>query len=124
MGKTLKQFSEIVHNFATQRGWRNDDPNQLITSLIIEIGELSENYQWKSTFKKLSDDEKQQIGFEFVDVLFYLLQLANKSEINIEKYFDMKIKRLEEKFPLGQTTEDYKKVRKVYRKTGKNKLYE
>ena len=60
----------------------------------------------------------------FVDVFFDLFRLANNSGIDIEKYFDEKIPKLEKKFPVGQTNDEIKKAHDDYRENGKNKTYD
>jgi dCTP diphosphatase len=110
-----------IRQFCEKRGWSNSDPNQLITSAVIELGELSEHYQWKKEIPKLTDTERKEISYEFVDVLFYLLRLADKTGIDLEKAFEEKIPKLEKKFPVGS---DRKKQNRLYRENGKNGLYE
>lgn len=121
MSKSLKQIQKDVEEFCIERGWSNDDPNQLITSTLIELAELAEHYQWKKEFKKLNKTEKKEIGYEFVDVIFYLCRLANKSGIDIEESFYDKLPKLAKKFPVGK---DPLKAKLEYRKNGKNRLYE
>jgi NTP pyrophosphatase (non-canonical NTP hydrolase) len=124
MSKSLKQIADLVENFCVERGWKNSNPNQLIASIFIELGELAEHYQWRDKFEKYTPTKKREIGYEFVDVLFYLLRLANNSGIDIEHYFDIKLPQLRKKFPIGITDEQWDKVHNEYRKNGKNKLYE
>jgi NTP pyrophosphatase (non-canonical NTP hydrolase) len=123
MAKSLKEIEQIVHKFRSDRGWYNDDPNDLVASILIELGELAEHYQWQKSFTKFDRVKKIEVGFEFVDVLFYLLTLSYNSKIDLEKVFDLKIKRLAKKFPVGKSHEEYYQAHKHYRKTGKNKLY-
>jgi NTP pyrophosphatase (non-canonical NTP hydrolase) len=115
------ELTKMIDDFADIRDWTNNDPNQLITSIYIELGELAEHHQWKDKFEKFDEDEKKEIGFEYVDVLFYLFRLASKSGIDIEKYFDEKFEKLKIKFPIGS---DCKTQHNLYRSTGKNKKYE
>src|SRR3989344_7042066 len=119
--KTLKDLTNIIKEFCDTRDWKNDDPNQLISSMLIELGELAEHYQWENHFKEYDDNKKREMGYEFVDILFYLLRIASKSDIDIEKYFDEKIIKLEKKFPIGA---DVLEQRKLYREKGLNKIYE
>jgi len=123
-GKTLNELVEVVKNFCEDRKWKNDDPNQLVTSMMIELGELAENYQWSTKFKELNEEEKRSLGYEYVDVLFDLFRLADKSDVDLEKYFLEKIPKLEAKFPIGQNSKEHNEIKETYRKTGKNKLYE
>lgn len=123
MKKSLNDLKQEVEEFGSSRGWANDDPNQLITSIMIELSELAEHYQWKDHFEEYSSEKKLEIGYEFVDVLVYLLRLASKSKIDLDEAFDSKLKKLAIKYPLG-IGEDYQKQHELYRKTGKNKRYE
>lgn len=121
MAKSLNELIDQVEQFCKVRNWSNDDPNQLISSTLIELGELAEHYQWENQFKEYSDDEKLQIGYELVDVFFYLLRLAGKSGVDMDKMFAEKLKKLEKKYPIGS---DRKVQQAEYRRTGKNKRYE
>ena len=100
MPRTLKEIENEVIKVCEKRNWTNRDPNQLISSIMIELAELAEHYQWQNDFsriEKLSKKEKEEIGFEFVDVLFYLLRLAHRSGIDIEKYFYKKLPKIRKK---------------------------
>ena len=118
MSKTVNQLVKDVENFCSTRDWKNDDPNQLISSILIELGELAEHYQWTSKFKDYSGEDKKEIGYEIVDVLFYLLRLAGKSGIDVEKAFSDKLQKLEAKYPVGS---DWKTQHYSYRSARKNK---
>ncbi len=124
MAKSIAKITKIIDDFSDKRGWTNDDPTELITAILVELGELAEHYQWQSKFKKFSEKKKKEVGFEFVDVIFYLFRLASKSGIDIEKYFDEKLPKLEKKFPVGGSLKEHARAHREYRKNGKNKLYE
>lgn len=121
MPKSLTQIQKDIDEFCELRGWNHSQPNSLIASTIIELGELAEHYQWQKEFKEFSKEEKKELGYEFVDVLFYLCRLANRSGIDIQEMFYDKLPKLEEKFKIGK---DSKEMNKKYRESGKNKLYE
>ncbi len=121
MKKSLSELTGIIETFVKERDWKGYKPNPLISSIMIELGELAEHYQWKDDFENFDEEEKLELGFEYVDVVFYLLLLASRSDIDIEKYFDLKMKKLAVKFPLGADT---KTQHELYRKTGKNRRYE
>jgi NTP pyrophosphatase (non-canonical NTP hydrolase) len=98
--KSIVEIQNDVLKVCAERDWKNNDPNQLITSLMIELAELAEHYQWQNDFSKidkLNEDDKQELGFEFVDVLFYLLRLAHRSNIDIEEYFYKKLPKIKTK---------------------------
>jgi len=62
MAKSLNQLIDQVADFSERRNWGNTNPNQLITSILIELGELGEHFQWDNEFKEYSDEEKLEIG--------------------------------------------------------------
>ena len=100
MSKTLKEIEKDVVQVCDGRNWNNTDPNQLIASIMIELAELAEHYQWQNDFSKidtLNKKGKDELGEEFVDVLFYLLRLSHRSGIDIEKYFYKKLPKIKTK---------------------------
>lgn len=121
MNRSLTQMQKDVDLFCEERDWANSSPNSLISSIVIELGELAEHYQWDNEFKKYTENEKKEIGYEFVDVLFYLSRLASKTGIDMEESFYDKLPKLKKKFPIGK---DSLEAHKEYRKNGKSKLYD
>jgi|SRR3990167_8339817 len=97
MSKSLIEIENDIVRVCESRNWNDTDPNQLISCIMIELAELAEHYQWQSDFSKidkLNKEEKEELGYEFVDVLFYLLRLAYKSNIDIEEYFYKKLPKI------------------------------
>jgi NTP pyrophosphatase (non-canonical NTP hydrolase) len=121
MSKSLTQIQKDINEFCKEREWNHKHPNDLISSIMIELGELAEHYQWQNEFKELSKEEKKELGYEFVDVLFYFCTLANKAEIDLQEAFYDKLPKLKEKFKDGKHV---KEMNKKYRASGKNKLYD
>ncbi|PKN02898.1 nucleotide pyrophosphohydrolase [Candidatus Dojkabacteria bacterium HGW-Dojkabacteria-1] len=119
--KSVQEITENIRKFCDERGWSHSSPTGLLTATFSELGELAEHYQWQKEFKEFTEEEKKEISYEFVDVLWYLFRLADKSGIDIEKAFDEKFPKLAKKFPVGC---DPKKQHEEYRKNGKNRLYE
>ena len=104
---SLGDIQDDVISVCEERDWKNTNPNQLISSILIELAELAEHYQWQNDFSKidnLSKAEKEELGYEFVDVLFYLLRLAHRSNIDIEEYFYKKLPKIRTK----KYAKDYK----------------
>lgn len=121
---TLKEIAIEIKEFSKERNWKNNDPSQLLVALNTELGELSEHFLWKNQFDEMSEDKKKEIGFEMVDILFYLLQFANKCGIDdLGALYSEKIKKLAIKYPVGFNKTQYEQQRDLYKKTGKNKLY-
>jgi NTP pyrophosphatase (non-canonical NTP hydrolase) len=121
----LKEIQTVIREFCKPRGWGGEAPNALLMSLVIEVAELGEHFQWKTRWPKLSKDEKKSVRYEIVDVLFYLLRIAEECDIyDMGALFYEKLDKLAIKFPAGASSDEYKKIRAEYRKTGKNNLYD
>lgn len=121
MPKTLKQITKDIDDFCEERDWNHSSPNSLIAAILIELGELAEHYQWQTGFKKFTKKEEKEVGYEYVDVLFYFLRLASVSGIDVEKYFYEKFPKLEKKFPKGKNALE---ANREYREKGRNKTYD
>lgn len=121
---TLKQMQDDYAKFVKLRGWwKKPNPGVVITALMGELGELVDYFSLKEDFKfidNLSESEKEALSFEFIDVLRYLMNLANNSGIDLTQAYLEKIPKLERKFPVGS---DGIKEHDNYRKSGKNKNY-
>ncbi|MFQ6618918.1 MAG: nucleotide pyrophosphohydrolase, partial [Fidelibacterota bacterium] len=82
-----KIVSEI-RGFAEERDWEKfHTPQNLAVSIIIEVAELLELFQW--TFNRVegspSFPEKSRIGEELADVVIYCLRLADIEGIDLIK---------------------------------------
>lgn len=124
MGKTISEITDAITRFAEERGWRHDSPAQLLVALMGELGELSEHYLWQDEFEEWSEEKRREVGYEFVDVIFYLFRLAARSGIDITACFDEKLPRLAEKYPPLASPEEQQRRKEEYRRTGRNRLYE
>ncbi|MEI6462360.1 MAG: hypothetical protein WCO33_01670 [bacterium] len=122
MGKDLKQLTKMVNEFSESRGWVNQSPNLLISSMVSELGELAEHFHYNEGFER-SAKERKEIGYEFVDLFFYLLRFASECNVDLEKDFLDKFEKLKIKFPAKSDMKKQKKAHEEYKRTGKNKTY-
>ncbi len=101
---TIQELRNLLMSFSQERNWeKNYHPNHLAVSLIIEAAELLEEFQWKNdsqAYEKINKtSEKKRVAFEMVDVLYYLLMLANVMQIDLTEYIHLKLKNLESRYP-------------------------
>ncbi len=81
----LSELTEKMHNFVRSKGWYETDskrpqtPRNLSISLALEAAEILEHFQWNEEFVK------EDLAEELADVALYLLQLADVTEIDLEK---------------------------------------
>lgn len=93
MGKDLRALTQAMHEFVTAKGWYKEDslrpqtPKNIAISLAIETGEILEHFQWQDQPK-----DRHELAGELADVMLYLLQLAQISNIDLEQAVEDKLK--------------------------------
>src|SRR3990167_5894383 len=103
-GMNLSELQVELRHFAAERDWqRFHTPKNLTTALMVESAELAEIFQWmtpeESRLAHRDPAAKQRIGEEVADVLLYLLQVADQSEIDLEQAVSDKLARNGVKHP-------------------------
>ena len=100
MSKTIEQLEQEVYET-----WFGSDDNVWIAlSLAGEVGELC-NLVKKITrvdFKDRKEEERLQmlkeVGFEIVDCLYYLLKFTQKNGIDLEGFWESKMRMNKAKY--------------------------
>ena len=100
----LSELQADLRHFAAERDWQPfHTPKNLSTALMVEAAELAEIFQWmtpeESQLACQDAGSKQRIGEEVADVLLYLLQLADHSQIDIAQAVRDKLARNALKYP-------------------------
>ena len=96
----MKKSSEKVLQFRDERDWKQyHNGKDLAISISLEANELLENFQWKSSEEAIRDT-KQNIKEEMADILIYLVQMADKLEINLEEEVFKKLEKNAVKYPV------------------------
>jgi NTP pyrophosphatase (non-canonical NTP hydrolase) len=103
----LAELQADLRHFASERDWQPfHTPKNLSTALMVEAAELAEIFQWMTPEDSLGDHvdqrTKARIGEEVADVLLYLLQLADHSQIDIALAVKEKLARNALKYPAKQ----------------------
>lgn len=101
-------IDEIRHrlaSFAHARNWDQfHSPKNLSMALAAEAAELLEIFQWLTDeeSKQIVENEKEmaQVRQEIADVMIYLVRLADKLNVDIEKAVVDKIELNEKKYPV------------------------
>jgi len=95
----MKQMYDKVIEFRDERNWdANHNEKDLAISISLEANELLENFQWK-TSREAVEATRQNIKEEMADVLIYLVQLADKMDIDLEKEVYEKLEKNALKYP-------------------------
>ena len=90
--------------FSDARGWEPyQTPKNLAMAMVVEAGELVEIFQWMtpeaSTRIAEQPEVQQHLGEEMADVMVYLLQIADRCDIDVAAAIDRKIALNAIKYP-------------------------
>jgi dCTP diphosphatase len=100
--QSLEQIKIRLREFAAERDWDQfHSPKNLAMALIVEAAELVEHFQW------LTEDQSQtqpaeklaEVEQEIADIQIYLVRLADKLGVDMEKAVNAKIELNEKKYP-------------------------
>ena len=111
----MSEFEEItkqIIDFRDARDWKQfHNPKDLSLSLVLEVAELIEHFQWKD--KDEIDEHikknKEDISDEMADVLYFLLVLAHDLDINLVEAVRRKIQKNNAKYPVEKSKGNHKK---------------
>ena len=100
----IANLQATLRHFAAERDWQPfHTPKNLATALMVEAAELAEVFQWmtpeESREAHLDAVSKQRIGEEIADVLLYLLQVADHTQVDVEQALKDKLVRNAQKYP-------------------------
>lgn len=98
----MERMKKKILEFWDERGWKQfHDEKGLAISISLEASELLENFQWK-TSAEAAEDSMQNIKEEMADILIYLIQLADKMEIDLEAEVLQKMEKNALKYPVNR----------------------
>lgn len=102
MDDTLSQLTLELRSFVAARGWqRYHSAKNLAMALTVEVAELLEHFQWLSQEESDALDEAAlaAVADEVADVQIYLLQLADRLGIGVERAVREKMVKNAVKYP-------------------------
>jgi len=111
---TLQELKEAIRKFCEERDWdQYHNPKDLAIGIITEASELLEHFLWKSEkdVAGLVNDpaKKEQIEDEMADVLYFLLRLSEKYNIDLSEALLRKIQKNAKKYPVEKAKGSSKK---------------
>lgn len=97
-----KETMTQILQFRDYRDWKQfHNPKDLAISISLESAELLEIFQW-SADDLYCEDKKDKIKEELADVLIYAALLADCCGLDIDEIIQNKIKKNNEKYPVGK----------------------
>jgi dCTP diphosphatase len=109
---TLAELRELTRTFAAEREWGQfHTPKNLAMALSVEVAELVEHFQWLRTGELDELDERKRDGIrhEMADVLLYLVQLADRTGVDLRAAALEKLRLNGEKYPAEKVKGDARK---------------
>ena len=88
--------------FVVERDWeRFHSPKNLAMALSVEASELVELFQWLSEDESaaLDDAQRRRVAEELADVLWYLVRLSDRLDIDLLEAAGRKLAENAKKYP-------------------------
>jgi NTP pyrophosphatase (non-canonical NTP hydrolase) len=98
----LDDIKHRLREFAAERDWEQfHSPKNLAMALIVEAAELVEHFQWltQGESQALPPDRLDAVAQELADIQIYLVRLADRLGIDLERAVDAKIALNARKYP-------------------------
>jgi len=103
MTDPLVGLRDALRAFAAERDWDQfHSPRNLAAALAVEAAELLEPFQWLTDeqSRELSPESRAAVEQEMADVLLYLVRLADKLGVDLERAARAKIALNAQKYPV------------------------
>lgn len=103
----MEDLQKKAIEFRNERDWKQfHNPKDMALSLVLEATEVLEHFQWKVTELEMSEyikENKEEIGDELADVLFWVLTMSNDLGIDLKEAFARKIEKNIKKYPVEKS---------------------
>jgi NTP pyrophosphatase (non-canonical NTP hydrolase) len=108
----LNDLRARLRQFSAERDWKQfHTPKNLAAALSVEAAELLEPFQWLVNGEKdeLGEAKLKEVRFEMADVLAYLIQLADRLDVDLYQALIEKIELNRIKYPAELSRGDPRK---------------
>ena len=102
---TIQTLKDHIQTFCDDRNWnQHHNAKDLAIGISTEAGELLDLFRFKNDeqSKDLFTNNREAITDEMSDVLFFLLRLAQRNNIDITTELLRKIEKSAKKYPIGK----------------------
>ncbi len=99
----INNIQRQLADFANERDWNQfHNPKNLAMALSVEASELVEIFQWLTSSQAKSimeSSESEHVKEEMADIMIYLIRMADKLNVDLEKAVGDKIVKNGKKYP-------------------------
>jgi len=110
--RNLEELKASVRAFVMERDWeRFHSPKNLAMALSVEASELVELFQWltEEESAQLDDAQRRRVAEEMADVLWFLVRLSDRLDIDLLQAAGRKLAANAEKYPADRVRGQAKK---------------
>lgn len=111
---TVHELKEKIRLFCEERDWgKYHNAKDLAIGIITEAGELLDHFRFKSekeTEEMLKNQNKRdEVSEELADILYFVLRLGQKYDIDLTTELNRKMEKNREKYPVHKAKGSNKK---------------
>lgn len=110
--RDLQELRARLREFVAERDWdRFHSPKNLAMALSVEASELVELFQWLTEEESgaLDAERRRRVAEELADVLWFLVRLADRLDIDLLEAAERKIAANAAKYPADRVRGSAKK---------------
>ena len=110
----INELKEKIRKFCEDRDWDQfHNAKELAIGIVTEASELLQHFRFKSEQQvdKMfqNPSKRQEISEELADVLYFVIRLAQRYDIDLTTELNNKIQKNEEKYPVEKIKGSNKK---------------
>lgn len=112
----IADLTSRIIAFRDARDWKQfHNPKDVSLSLVLEAAEVMEHFQWKSKeeIENYVKENKDEIGEELADVMYWVLLLSHDLKIDIIEALKKKLDKNESKYPVEKAKGNHTKYNKL-----------
>jgi NTP pyrophosphatase (non-canonical NTP hydrolase) len=110
--RDLQELKARVREFVAERDWdRFHSPKNLVMALSVEASELVELFQWLTEEESaaLDADRRRRVAEELADVLWFIVRLSDRLDIDLLEAAERKLAANAAKYPADRVRGDSRK---------------
>ncbi len=110
----INELKEKIRKFCEDRDWDQfHNAKELTIGIVTEASELLQHFRFKSE-KQVdemfqNESKRQEISEEMADVLYFLVRLSQRYNIDLTSELNKKLQKNEQKYPIEKAKGSNKK---------------
>lgn len=96
------ELQQRLREFADLRDWEKyHSPKNLVMAMSVEMAELMEHFEWMTEEQSLNlgEETREQVALEMADVMIYLVRMADRCGVDLDKSVERKLLLNAQKYP-------------------------